>query len=704
MKIYLLSLFFLFFLAQPTLKAQPLSVIDTIWGTPVADPYRWLEDLNSDTVKEWLKQQKKLTKIEQKKSSAAFSNINEKITRDGGASFPKFIKQGPYYFRLMYNSEFSTPVLYYKKRANADLWVAYDTHDFMKEPVSIEGFQLSNDARLLAVSLSKAGTDWRTIQVRDLKTKKTLPDKIEWVKFSNIVWADSGFFYSRFKEPPPDLVHIASNTQQQLCFHKLGDAQEKDAVIYSIPNEANSIFNFHTVAKNRYLILYTTAKLKGRWYNVILYKDLMSGIFAEGNILITTPAKDDIDFSVVACIKDKFLIHTNLDAPHYRVLSCHKDSMNRMEEFIPEFTETLESIQHGNGKLLALYFNKGRYVASFYDYEGDMIQGIKFQEGWNLDGFYGGESDSVVDYSINSFYTPPIVYSLNLNTYKSELVEKTTVHYDAERYNTKLVTYKSKDGTEIPMYITHKKNLVRSRKNPVLLYGYGGFGIPITPFYSFSNILFFENDGVLAVPMIRGGGELGKEWHKNGSGLNKQNSFDDFASAAEYLINNNYTTKEKLAIRGGSNGGLLVGAMITQHPGLFKVAISDVGVFDMLRYHLFTMGRLWEDEYGTLKDSVQFQNLYKYSPLHNIKPHKDYPATLLLTAKNDDRVPPLHTYKFLQALQDNSFGKDPKPHILYFEKDAGHSGAETINEIYQRESFIWAFIFNEMGILPYTHF
>ncbi len=708
MKQLLVILISTFILSLRILVAQSYitpvtNVVDTVWGTAVEDPYRWLESLNSDSTAEWFKQQRKITRTEKTKFYASYTDIYGKLISDGGASFPNFIKEGPYYFQFKYTTEYSTPILFYKTKVDGDLVEAYNPNIyFNKEPVTVEDFYLSNDARYLAVSLSIAGTDWRTIKVRDLKKGKNLPDKIEWVKFSNICWTDSGFFYSKFKDPPAGLTHIAANSQQQLCFHKLGDSTANDGVVYSIPDKANTFFHFDVTSDNQYLILYTAAKLNGEWCSVVAYQDLEEGIYGGMNLFLASSFKDEISYNVIDHLNGKFLVQTNLDAPHCRLLLCDKDAVNKLELLVPEYKEILKSVYHVNKKIVCLYFNNGSYTACLFDYEGELLNGIKFPQGINVKGFYGEPSDTVVGYYQNAFYTPPVVYTWNLNSYKTEQADVTKVHYDADDYTTEIVTYKSKDGTEVPMYLTHKKKLKRSAKNPVILYGYGGFGISTTPFYTFANILFFENNGILAVPLIRGGGEFGKTWHDQGKGLNKQNSFDDFISAAEYLIDSGYTSKERLALRGGSNGGLLVGAVLTQRPDLFKVAIGEMGVYDMLRYHLFTGNRFIGGEYGTSNDSIQFKNLLKYSPLHNVKSKVDYPATLLLTAQNDDRVPPFHSYKFLAALQANA--DNTKPHILYFEEEAGHQGAERIDYRTSSDAFILAFIFRQMGIDALTGF
>ncbi|MES2619427.1 MAG: prolyl oligopeptidase family serine peptidase, partial [Bacteroidota bacterium] len=332
-----------------------------------------------------------------------------------------------------------------------------------------------------------------------------------------------------------------------------------------------------------------------------------------------------------------------------------------------------QSVYDVGGKLLCRYYNRGSYAVSVFSYEGENLYSYKFPTGYSLGGFWGLPSDTSVRFYQSSYYLPPVVFTFNINTYKIESAGITEPYFDTKKYVTRIVNYKSKDGTLVPMYLSHKRGLKPAKTNPVILYGYGGFGESLTPNYDYSNIILFENNGILAIPLIRGGGELGHDWHAQGKVLNKQNSFDDFIRAAEYLIDSGYTSTERIAIQGGSNGGLLVGAVLAQRPELFKVVVGEMGLYDMLRYHYYTGSGLWDEEYGTIKDSAQFMNLFRYSPLHNIKKGVDYPATLLVTGENDDRVPPFHSYKFVSALQQNS--SNTKPHVLYYEEDGGHSGA-----------------------------
>lgn len=693
----------LVFSQDTSLLRLKVNVTDTLWNIPVADPYRWLESINSDTTKNWLKEQQKITKKEKQGFNTKYVNFYTKLNAAGGFWYPSFKKEGPYYFARRLNSEFASAVLYYKTSLDEDERIAYDPNKaFTKNIISIKGYSLSANAKYLAVTLSRSGSDWHEIKVRDLTTDQELPDKIDWVKFSNVVWYGDGFFYSRFKETDAATMHLAANTHQQLFYHKLGQPQQQDQLVYSIPDIVNSLFRFEKTSDNKYLILYTVAKLRGAWYKIVAYKDLNEGILSEQKMFIASPASEQTDFSVVDCINGQFVVSTNLGAPHYRVMLYNKDSVNYAQPLINEFSEALESIYHIGKKIVCLYSGKGKYTAAIFNYEGEMVRGIKFIEGAGIIGFYPEAGDTSILYFQSTFYTPPIAYRLSLNTNATTVVKRTKIFYDAEKFTTKIVTYKSKEGTDIPMYLTYKKGLKLNGKNPVLLYGYGGFGISLQPFYEFANVIWYENGGILAVPLIRGGGELGSDWHEQGQLLNKQNTFSDFIAAAQYLVDSGYTSPEKMAIKGGSHGGLLVAAAMTQRPDLFKVVIAEMGVYDMLRWHLFTGARFITSEFGTVEDSAEFVNLLKYSPLHNVKENIVYPATMLVTAENDDRVPPLHSYKFLATLQEKSRGTNS--HILYFEEDSGHAGGETFERNNREQAFELSFIFKQMGLTETTNF
>ena len=695
---------------NPKLNAIPKyhsNVVDTFFGTPVPDPYRWLESLGSDSVKEWLKKEKSYTQSEESGFDNSYIGAINKMTSDQGIGFHYLKKVGAYFFQLAYTGHFSSPVLFYRKKYDSEEMLACNPVDFstINSNPSITDYALSNDAKYLAVSLSDAGSDWQTIRIMNLNSQFPLKDRIDWVKFSNVAWWKDGFFYSRYEQPGKDEVHLAENKGQKLCYHKLGDKQESDQVVYNIPQNAKFSFRFEITPDKKYLIIYSSIKLGGKQSNIVAFKDLdgENGLFEEFQPIIMEPADSAWGgYEVIDFINGKFVVSATRGAPKGKVLLFDKTHTNAAEVLIPEYQEVLTGVHHIGGRLLCTYQGTGTVIAGIYDYEGKFLAKLNFPPGVVAHGFYGSPSDTEVFYYQNAFYCPPVVAQLNIAQNKTEYFGKTSVHFEVKNYTTDIVIYKSKDGTDIPMYLTHRKDLKMTNNNPVLLYGYGGFGVSTLPFYSFSNIIFFESGGILAVPLIRGGGEFGEQWHRDGSHLKKLNSFDDFIAAAEYLIKSGYTCKGHLAITGASNGGLLVGAMLTQRPDLFKVAIADVGAFDMLRYQLFTTGKYAEDEFGVSSNYVDFKNLLSYSPLHNLKSEVDYPATLIITSENDDRVPHLHSYKFLASLQEKSVGTNP--HILYFQKDQGHNGSTTISEHTEKQSFELTFMFHQFKLPLKTGF
>ena len=444
------------------------------------------------------------------------------------------------------------------------------------------------------------------------------------------------------------------------------------------------------------MIINKNKKIRGTWYNEVSYKDLAKGLDEDWQPVLQLPAKEKAFYDVVDYVDSGLIIYTNYKTAHGRVLKAKMDEVNHVVELIPGCDKVLKKVTYVHHQLVAIYFTKGQYQVCMFNDNGEAIHRIEFEPGIEVEGFDGKPGDSETIFYERMFYLPTMVERYDFKTQQHESVSKTRITYFGSNYTTQVVNYKSKDGTEISMYLTYKKGLKLKGNNPVILYGYGGFGVPITPFYSYANIIFFENNGILAVPMIRGGGELGQEWHEGGRRLNKQNSFDDFTAAAEFLIAKGYTSKARLAIEGASNGGLLVGAVMTQHPDLCQVVVAQMGAYDMLRFNRYTGGKYWLSEYGNPADVTDFNNLLSYSPYHNVKPGVNYPAALFITGKNDDRVVPFHTYKFLANIQEHSSGNNP--HILYFEEQAGHNGATNRADMDDEESFILAFIFTEMHL------
>ena len=682
--------------AQTDVLHLKSDVVDTIFGRAIADPYRWMEHLESDSVKQWLIEQKKLTKAEQKLFSGRMANAAANISSNWAFTFTSEEKTGPWYFQMMMsaNPYNPAPVLYYRENTD-DHWLeAFNPNEISQHlPHSISHWALSDSGGFLAVGISTAGSDWQEIRVRNLYKQKDLKDRINWVRFSTIVWWHNGFFYARYDSSGQN----SALGGQQLYYHKLGDNQAKDELIISTPaDEGYSNIEFHKTSNNRYLVVDKNQKIGNNWYQIVAYKDLKEGLDDEWKYIVQVPAKDKAFFKVVDYADSGFIVYTNYKKPFGRVFRADPNIANHFVELVPACDKVIKKVTYVHHELIVTYFTKGRYEVCMFNAEGDIIHNIKVDAGIEIEGFEGAPDDSETIFYERLFYLPTMAERYDFKEQKHEPVNKTKIAFDGGAYMTEVVTFPSKDGTEISMYLTHKRGLKLKGNNPVILFGYGGFGMPITPFYNYSNIIFFDNNGILAVPMIRGGGELGAEWHDAGKKLNKQNSFDDFVAAGEYLIKQGYTSKERLAIEGGSNGGLLVGAVITQHPELCQVAVAHVGVYDMLRFNKFTGGKYWLSEYGSPDNEADFNNLLGYSPVHNVRAGINYPATLLLTGKNDDRVVPFHTYKFLASLQELSGGNNP--HVMYFEPEAGHNGATTYSDKIDEEAFILAFIFTEMHL------
>jgi prolyl oligopeptidase len=686
--------------AQTDILHLKSDVADTIFGQIVPDPYRWMEDLNSDSVKQWLSAQRKITHKEKLKFRQSLDLAENNLDLYAAYNVPAAQKVGPWYFSM--GSYLSTsmavhsPVLFYRKEFEDKQEIAYNPNEIMDKYIySIAGWSLSDDGQYLAVSLSKSGSDWCEIRVRNLRNFKNLNDKIDHVRFSSLVWWKDGFFYACYKKTAGDPGKMEVLPGQQLYYHKLGDSQEQDKLIIAVSSEVNEILHF-SKAGGHYLVVTRPQKISGKWYNTLAYKDLEKGLMGEWKLVASSLLETKVDFNVIGISDSNLFVRTNLTAPHYRILSYNLNTLNHADNIVPEKEEILQQVSFIHHELVARYFNLGRYTMIMYNLKGDMVDGIKFNDGISVSGFEGMPDDSETIYYESSFYTPQVSYKYDFKQSSISLTGFTHISYQPDNYATHIVFFHSADGTRIPMYLTYRTDLRITGNNPVLLYGYGGFGTPMVPSFHYSNILFLDNNGILAVPMIRGGGEMGGKWHEDGAGLKKQNSFDDFIAAAEFLEDSGYTTRDKLAIEGGSNGGLLIGAMLTQRPDLFHVAIGNAGLFDMVRFNKFTGGRYWTGEYGSPDDSLQFKNLYSYSPLHHVKPGVSYPAALFITGRYDDRVPPFQTYKFLATLQNQNEGSNP--HILYFEDDTGHHGdLDYYNKNYL-DAFILAFIFTEMNL------
>ena len=668
-------------------QTQEVEVVDEYFGVQVPDPFRWLEDDTAAAVKEWVKAQNEVTfgYLKQIPFREAVRKRYEELF-----NYPKFsapFQVGQYYFFSKNDGLQNQPVIYRQKGLDGTPEVFIDPNTLSPGgTTAINIIGVSNDDRYLAVSRQDAGSDWQQIHVYEVESMKKLPDELRWVKFSGASFWKDGFFYSRYPEPAPGTELSGNNLFHSIYYHKLGDPQEKDRLIFV--DKANpTYYHFGGVTEDgRYFILYQAPGTDGF---ATLYKDLE----ADSEFVPLFEGYSNKS-TVVHNLGDKFLVLTDIDAPNYRLVEVdiNNPSPANWKEIIPESENLLQSCTTGGGKLFANYLEKATDRIYQMEYDGSDKKEIKLPGVGSANAPAGREKHKTLFYSFTSFLYPPSIFKYDVETGESSLFQQTKLKFNPEEYVEKQVSYQSKDGTEVTMFLVHKKGLPMDGQNPCLLYGYGGFNISLTPGFSTSRILLLENGGVFAMPNLRGGGEYGEKWHQEGMLMKKQNVFDDFIAAAEYLVAQGYTSKEKLAIQGGSNGGLLVGACMTQRPDLFAVALPAVGVMDMLRYHKFTVGKGWIPEYGSSEQSEEmFRYLLSYSPYHNLKPGTAYPATLITTADHDDRVVPAHSFKFAAKLQKCQAGD--KPVLIRIETDAGHGAGKPTSKIIEEQADIYSFLF-----------
>lgn len=671
--------------------SKKVDQVDEYFGTQVADPYRWMEDDQSAEVKEWIEKQNNLT-------FPYIENIpfREKIRKrlNDVYNYPRYsspFRAGEYYFFYKNDGLQDQSVIYIQKGLDGEPEVFIDPNKLSPDgTVRIGLLSFSKDNRYVVCSRSEAGSDWRELRVMEIASKKELSDHIRWVKFTDAAWHGDGFYYGGYDKPTEGQELTAMNKFQKVFYHKLGDPQDTDALIYEDPDHPLRYVSASVTEDEKYLFLYVSEGTHG---NELYSRDLS----VKGANFQSLIKGFESDSYVIDNVSDKFLIFTNTEAPKYKVVLMdpkHPEKDN-WQTIIPEQSNVLSSASTVGGQLFCNYLQDATTRIYQHDLSGKLVREIELPTLGSGGGFSGKREDEITFYFFSSFTYPPTIYKYDIASGNSEVFNKTEVKFDPEDYEVKQVFYSSKDGTRVPMFIVHKRGLKLDGQRPTYLYGYGGFNSSIRPFFDPSIIILLENRGVCATACIRGGGEYGKEWHRTGMLLNKQNVFDDFIAAAEDLIKEKYTSEDRLAIAGASNGGLLVGACMTQRPDLFKVAFPAVGVMDMLRYHKFTVGWGWAVEYGSSDDETHFKNLYSYSPLHNIKDGVFYPATLVTTADHDDRVVPAHSFKFIATLQDKHRGDNPV--LIRIETRSGHGASSTTKRL-DETADKWAFMFYNMGI------
>ncbi len=680
-------------------KTVKTEVTDNYFGTIVQDPYRWLENDTAADTKAWVLEQNKVTHSYLGQIPYRDA-IKQRITElNNFAKYGAPFKAGDYLFFLKNNGLQNQAVWYYQKGLTGNPEVFMDPNTFSVDgTVSMNIAGISNDKKYLAYSLSKSGSDWVEISVVEIATKKVLTDKIQWVKFSGVTWKGAGFYYSRYDAPAKGTELSNKNTFQKVYYHTLGKSQDEDVLVYEDKGNPLRYYGMGITQDERFLFLSVS---QGTGGNALYFKDLQSVKPEAQQEFMPITEAFDAENSVVDHIGDRILLFTNYKAPNRRLVlvdSKNPAPQNWIDLIKEEKNAVLNNVTLVGGKLFANYMLDVSSHIYQYSLEGKKEKEIKLPTIGNASGFDGDAKDTFTFYSFTSFTYPSTLYTYDIATGISTIFKKSELKFDLDAYETKQVFYSSKDGTKVPMFIVHKKGLKLDGTNPTLLYGYGGFNVSLLPSFSASRMVLLENGGVYALANIRGGGEYGEQWHEGGMKLNKQNVFDDFIAAAEYLIKEKYTSNQKLAIQGGSNGGLLVGACMTQRPELFKVAFPAVGVMDMLRFQKFTVGWGWVDDYGSSDSTKYFPLLYRYSPLHNLKYGVKYPATLITTADHDDRVVPAHSFKFAARLQECHKGENPV--LIRIETKAGHGAGKSLSKQIEEIADIYSFMFYNMGVVP----
>ncbi|MFM2201964.1 MAG: hypothetical protein RL040_1164 [Bacteroidota bacterium] len=665
------------------------------FGTSVSDPYMWLENDTAANTEAWVNEQIALT-TDYLDSIPFRQKIKDRFTEL--FNFEKVgapIKAGEYYF-MFRNSGLEPQGKYFVRKGETGAEEVFlDVNALSAEGTTAASLLGADDSnRYMAVSVNEAGSDWGRIEVFDIGTKTRLSDRLEWVKFSGATWYKDGFFYNRYPAPEKGKELSGNNEYHMVYYHKLGTDQSQDQLVYR-DNERPHMYNMISATEDKKFLILNAAPGTDGWEVWIKNPEDTQGKFK--------PLFTDISLhnSIVESTPDgQLLMHTDAGASRYRLVQVdpNNPAMENWKEIVPQNDMMLQGVSTCGGKLFLSYLDRANTRIFVCNYDGSDKREIAMPDKTgSAGGFSGKRDEKSCFYSFTSFTYPTSIYKYDIETGKSEEYYTINVKFEPSAYESKQVMYKSKDGTEVPMFIVHKKGIKLDGNNPTLLYSYGGFSIPMQPGFSSSRIILLENGGVFAMPCIRGGNEFGEEWHKGGMLENKQNVFDDFIAAAEYLISEKYTCSEKLAINGGSNGGLLVGACMTQRPELFGVAMPEVGVLDMLRYHLFTVGKGWIPEYGCADSSkTAFDYLFKYSPYHNLKKGTNYPATLVFTADHDDRVVPAHSFKFAARLQDYHNGKEPV--LIRIQKSAGHGAGMSTNQVIDAVADRYAFMLYNMHI------
>ena len=675
--------------------------MDDYFGTKVADPYRWLEDADSAETKAWVEAQNQVT-FGYLNQIPERAQIKERLTKLW--NYEKYgtpFKEGGRYFYSKNDGLQNQSVIYTMTSLDAQPKVLIDPNKLSTDgTVALSGYTASEDGKLWAYGTSASGSDWQEWKVRDIETGQDLPDTIKYVKFSGASWTkdSKGFFYSRYDEPNEATKMQDANFFQKLYYHRIGEPQSADTLIYERKDQKDWGFSGGVTDDGHYLIInvWQGSSNKNRLY----YKDLQD---KDAEVVKLVDSFDAM-VNFIGNVGTVFYFQTDMDAPRGRIVAidtAKPAAKENWREVIPQAQETLDGVGFVNDMLIPSYLKDAHAMVRVFRTDGSHVRDVELPGIGSVGGFGGKRTDKETFYSFTGFTMPTTIYRYDVATGKSTVFRQPKVDFNPNNFETKQVFYKSKDGTRVPMFIVHKKGLKLDGQNPTFLYAYGGFNISETPFFSISNLVWMEMGGVFALPNIRGGNEYGEDWHQGGMKAKKQNVFDDFISAAEWLIANKYTSTPRLAINGGSNGGLLIGAVLNQRPELFGAALPAVGVMDMLRFHKFTIGWAWVGEYGSSDNAEDFKTLYAYSPLHNIKAGASYPPTLITTADHDDRVVPAHSFKYAATLQAAQGGSSPI--LIRIETKAGHGAGKPTTKQIDEKADVWGFlvhVFNMKVDLP----
>jgi prolyl oligopeptidase len=663
--------------------------VDMYHGTSVADPYRWLEDVDSAETRAWVLAQNKVT-FDWLAKVPGREQLRRRLTELW--NYERFglpHKKGGRYFYTRNDGLQNQNAVYVVEKLDGPPRLLLDPNTLSADgTVALTNWVVSEDGKLMAYGLAGAGSDWQEWHVLDVDTGRKLSDHLKWIKFSRVAWTtdNKGFYYSRYDEPPPDKQYTGTNYYHKLYYHKLGEPQEKDTLVYKRDDEKEWGFDGDVTEDGRYLIISIWRSTEPK--SQVFYKDLQ----ATDGPIVELLAGFDAEYSFLGNDGPLFWFMTDQNAPQRRIIAIdtRRPGREHWQELVAESKETLEHASVVGDHFVTRYLKDATSAVRVFDLAGQHVRDVALPNLGTADGFGGRRDDSETFYSFTNYTTPGSVYRYDLATGHSTLFREPKVAFDRQQYESQQVFYTSKDGTRVPMMIVSQKGIQLDGTNPTILYGYGGFDNALTPSFGVSNIAWLERGGVYAVANLRGGGEYGRQWHEAGMLSRKQNVFDDFVAAAEWLIANKYTSAERLAIRGGSNGGLLVGAAMTQRPDLFAAAVPAVGVMDMLRYHKFTIGWAWVSEYGSSDVAEQFQTLLKYSPLHNLKPGTKYPATMVTTADHDDRVVPGHSFKYAATLQAAQAAE--KPTLIRIETRAGHGAGTPTTKLIETAADVLAFL------------